>query len=286
MKKRILSLAVACITALSASAQSSSEYFNHLGVSVDLGLIHGVGINVTAPVIDNTLYLSLGGSFPSLSYNTSMNFSAGEFNSTVDQLNQSAAKYGISQRAQTFNEDISVDANAKLKLFNNFKLMLQYFPFKKSSFHISAGLVIGGKDFLTLSGDVDDDSWAKWKSIRNTAEQVNNSLPAAERKEIPTLGVKIDETAIGLNEEGNVDASLSYNAVKPYIGIGFGRAIPKKRVGFQFEIGTWYNGTPKITTKTPCEDTGKFEKISGVTDYLGYLKFIPTITFRLTGRIF
>jgi hypothetical protein len=39
---------------------------------------------------------------------------------------------------------------------------------------------------------------------------------------------------------------MKVNAFKPYVGIGFGRAVTKHRVGVQFDLGVQFWGRPGI----------------------------------------
>ena len=76
----------------------------------------------------------------------------------------------------------------------------------------------------------------------------------------------------------------------PYVGIGLGRAVPKGRLGFQFDAGVQFWGTPKVyidgangkeqltEEDTNGDDGGAIKTLSKITVY-------PCISFRLVGRI-
>ena len=85
--------------------------------------------------------------------------------------------------------------------------------------------------------------------------------------------------------------------VKPYIGIGFGRAVQEdKRVTFTFDLGAQYQGTPGVWAigegitgrQQPVQITEKQLKEIGdiVNDYGKYLAFWPTLNFHLYVRLF
>lgn len=57
---------------------------------------------------------------------------------------------------------------------------------------------------------------------------------------------KYGEISIPPGELGDINFGLTVKP-SPYIGLGFGRAIPKKRFGFTFEIGAYYTGSPEIS---------------------------------------
>jgi hypothetical protein len=54
---------------------------------------------------------------------------------------------------------------------------------------------------------------------------------------------------ISPDEVGTI--TIGYNLKpSPYFGIGFGKSVPKKRIGFSFEIGFYYTGIPTMTYAT------------------------------------
>lgn len=51
---------------------------------------------------------------------------------------------------------------------------------------------------------------------------------------------------------GFVNIDFIRNNISPYIGLGFGRAVPKKRVGMTLDMGMYYTGSYRIE----AEDSG------------------------------
>ena len=47
-----------------------------------------------------------------------------------------------------------------------------------------------------------------------------------------------------MDNNGNVSGGLKVSGFRPYLGLGFGRAVPKKRVGVMFELGVQFHGKP------------------------------------------
>lgn len=99
-----------------------------------------------------------------------------------------------------------------------------------------------------------------------------------------------DSTKIGLipispDDLGAINASITPKKISPYIGIGFGRAVPKNRIGFSFELGTYYTGKPDATFKTTnlLEPSSSNEAIlqSNVSGY----NWLPQISLTLTCKI-
>ncbi len=68
--------------------------------------------------------------------------------------------------------------------------------------------------------------------------EVNNV--AKLRDSVSQGNIKISPDEVGT-------ITIGYNLKSsPYFGIGFGKSVPKKRIGFSFEIGFYYTGFPTL----------------------------------------
>lgn len=67
-------------------------------------------------------------------------------------------------------------------------------------------------------------------------------------KEGQEVGIEIGNYRIPVDQNGNISGGLKVSSFRPYLGLGFGRAIPKKRIGFMFEMGVQFHNTPKVYT--------------------------------------
>lgn len=45
-----------------------------------------------------------------------------------------------------------------------------------------------------------------------------------------------------------MSGGLKVSNFRPYVGLGFGRAVPKKRLGVMFELGVQFHGKPDVYT--------------------------------------
>jgi hypothetical protein len=70
------------------------------------------------------------------------------------------------------------------------------------------------------------------------------------------------------------------------VGIGFGRAVPRKRLGFMFEMGAQFHKTPEVYTDYGNLGQLLDETDNEFTDIINNIKVYPVIKFRLSGRIF
>jgi hypothetical protein len=102
-----------------------------------------------------------------------------------------------------------------------------------------------------------------------------------------TEGVFIGDLEVGPEDVGQIDINVIYEGVAPYIGFGFGRAVPKRRVGFGMEFGTYYVGAPVVemdatellSPSANAEQEANFEK--GLDSF----RWLPNINAKLTVKL-
>ena len=184
----------------------------------------------------------------------------------------------------TYGFDMDVDSNSssfttkKVKAEGklnkvDFKLLFDAYPFKKSSFHVTLGAFIGSSKVVS----------------------VYNTEPFLDPSEWGTAGVKIGDYRITSDENGNVNADIKVNSFKPYLGVGFGRAVPKGRIGFSFDLGVQFWGTPGVYSlvkddfgKTSYQELKKGDIKNDDTDkffdIMSKIVVYPVLSFRLSGR--
>ena len=144
---------------------------------------------------------------------------------------------------------MSPSSAAKLRNFWNASLLAEIHPFPNESFHFTAGLFFGSKNFI---------------HFRNTNEGALDFLYAANNKiddynrafntHFSPLGLKFGDYVFTADQNGNVDVRMKTNAVKPYLGIGFGKHIAQKhRLSFAAELGLIFWGTPKFVLNNDVE---------------------------------
>lgn len=81
--------------------------------------------------------------------------------------------------------------------------------------------------------------------------------------------------------------------VRPYLGLGFGRLIPKGRIGFRFELGAQFQGKPKVYAgdidnvleNKQVTDAVDEETKDDIAKVMDWLKVYPVMKFSIRGRI-
>ena len=252
--KHLLVLMAATFTAVSTYAQEEEDknIFNHLSVGVTAGT-PGIGGDVAMPICNYVQVRAGFAMMPKFKFSTDL------------ELND------VPNVADAYIPDL-VDVEAKIG-FANGKLLFDIYPFKKSAFHITAGAYFGGGSIIK--------AYNKEDGLLKDVADYNRRNPD------DLIGYELGDYLLTPDANGNVNAEIKTSGFRPYIGIGNGRAVPKKRIGFMFEVGVMFWGTPKIYCngdELTNEDLGSDS--GDVVEVLSKLKIYPVINFRLCGRIF
>ena len=108
-----------------------------------------------------------------------------------------------------------------------------------------------------------------------------------EKKVLNRKKIYGEKKIIPVDKNGNVSGGIKVSSFRPYVGIGFGRIVPKnKRVGFLFEIGAQIHGTPEVYTDYGNVDMLMEEADNEFTDVMDKITVYPVMRFRLCGKLF
>ena len=146
------------------------------------------------------------------------------------------------------------------------ELLVNYYPFLSSSFFVTAGAYFGGSKLVKITGHSDE-----------LKEYVNVGGKA---------GIVIGDQTIPVDKDGNIAGGLKAAGFRPYLGVGFGRAVPKKRIGVQFELGVQFHGTPKVYTDAGILGSTSTDGDDSFTKNVDKLTVYPVMKLRLCGRLF
>ena len=177
------------------------------------------------------------------------------------------------------------EVKAKFKKVEG-KALFDIYPLgNKYSIHLTGGLFFGNSDLISASF-IEDPKAPVGAGIAKTIN-----------------GEQWDVRA----NNGSIDLRLTTNKVKPYIGIGVGRMVPKpdKRVGVAMDLGVQFHGTPKLEGYASATTlSGTYHKwveleakdfdfgqsfqddVNDALDIIHKVKVWPVLNVRITGRIF
>ena len=244
--------------------------FNHLSIGLNTGL-SGAGIDVAMPVHKLvTVRAGISG------WNIGkINFKA--INTASELTSMQMVEEDAIRRAQMVDKvELQVNPN-----FWNFYLMGEVHPFKNQPFYFSAGLFVGSQNFVHFR-NTNEDALGFLYDANQKVEDYNRLY----RTNYPHIGLKFGDYIFTADENGNIDVRMKTNAVKPYIGVGFGQHLAKThRVSLAVDAGLLFWGTPKfvLNNGTEIDSSGRN---SGITGALKWLKAWPNIQVRVAYKIF
>jgi len=307
--KKLLTLCGLVLLSLGASAQMFEP---HVGIGVGVGT---TGIAIDAGITLND-YLGVRGGvdiMPKFKVNKDIDLKTEDANKKVSQLtteiNQLNAKLEAAGM-QTVDLNQYPGGNLPNKLEVQGKLdntlghiLIDIHPFK-TSFHLTLGAYFGKDEII----DVYNKESGFLKPINAYNEAIiNANSPSADpgvkqvvnQYNLKMIGGELGDYFVTPNpaENGDVRAYAKVKSFRPYVGLGFGRAVPKKRIGCQFDLGVQFWGKPEIYVPTynKAAKTYQYEKIDGdnagedagkVLKTISKVSVYPVLNFRLVGRIF
>lgn len=118
--------------------------------------------------------------------------------------------YKYSDQTSIQKEQVSLSADLSS---TTIPLLLAYYPFK-NSIHAKVGLAF---------------------SSHNTTVNIT-----------PLENYTYGNLTFAPGNIGMISFDVKRTAIQPYLGLGIGRANPKKRVGIALDLGCFYHGTPQI----------------------------------------
>jgi hypothetical protein len=153
-----------------------------------------------------------------------------------------------------------------------FDFKLSAYPFGlKNDFFVTAGFSFGGQKIATLDGHSDD------------VAELYQWSPAYDKE----ITAEIDKYNIKIDRQGNVDGDIRVKSFRPYLGIGYGRLVPKGRVGFRTELGVQFMGHMKVyqnDTELKLDEL-RDKATDDLSKIIDKWTVYPVLKFMLTTRI-
>lgn len=262
MRKSIITAVLALLSLGTAQAEDFYGMANRWSIGAGVGT-EGIGIEVATNLGKQFAVRAGLNIMPAITYGdyVQINFAAVD-----DRLTQ----MGYPTYGQMYVEGSMSRTTIDLKA--------DWYP-GGGKFFITGGFSFGGNKIIKVKGHSQDiaDAYAEYGPV---AEQYGITLTDAY--------IEVDDYRVPVDRNGNVSGGLKVNGFRPYLGLGFGRAVPKKRVGCRVELGVQFHGTPKFYV-----NNGDFDKLSesadddlsNAIDVIEGIKVYPVLKFTLRGRI-
>lgn len=247
MKKTLLSLVVAIASALGANAQNWFSY--------DVCNHLSVGVEAGSPGIGIDVATTLGSHFQlrgGVTVMPTIKFS-NELMAESQYFNDYYGDYGY------YTDYVDVEAKTG---FVNGKLLLDFYPSKNKIFHLTVGAYFGGSKIVEAYNK-EDGALLDYRNIY------------------------IGDYQLTPDDNGNINAQIKTNSFKPYVGLGFGRSVSKRKMlSFQVDMGVQFWGKPKLMCNGEQLESSDFDDEGEFLDVISNLRVYPVINFRLSGKIF
>lgn len=248
MKKTVFTI-LAALALLMPGTAAAQDLFNHLAVNAHVATT-GVGVELSTPI---TKFITMRAGVTCMP-----GFS---FNAEVD------GQYYVNNTRR----DFTVDLDANLKRTQG-SVIFNVYPLAKAkvcfSFFLAAGLYFGGDKLVKINGHSDE--------IANDLKQLGG-----------TPYIELGDYKLPVDENGDVKGGLKVQKVRPYLGLGFGRYVPKKRISVTGELGVQFHGHIK-----PYTSEGEIEAFDELTEnddwkkVMDKLTVYPMLKIVISGRIF
>ena len=121
--------------------------------------------------------------------------------------------------------------------------------------------------------------------------QFISKYPEYSDEILKNVGAELSDYNIKFDKNGDINADLRCNSFRPYLGLGFGRVVPKNRLGFRWEIGCQYMGKLKVYQNGEEVDVRKAlndsmgEDGGDIADIVDKIQFCPVLKLQIVGRI-
>lgn len=321
MKKNLF-LLVAVFMSLTAHGQSVKEnnVFQHLDVSLTCGST-GIGFDLASPIGDY-LQLRAGYAFmPHFHHNMTFGVQIDKatddatFNRMADMM-ESLTGYRVDKYVVMVGEPT----------FSNAKLLVDVFPFKNNRhWHFTAGVYWGSSQIAEAYNRTEDmHSLMSVGTYNHMYDKAINREPLVSvqfrdgyvfyfpddpeyKDEIKKvflsygrMGVRVGNHVsdgspymMEPDENSMVRATVKTNALKPYLGFGYGGRLFKNsdRYKISFDCGAmFWGGTPSILTHDGTDLAKDVQDINGkvgtYVDLIKGFKVFPVLNVRFTKTIF
>ena len=247
-----------------AQKEYKRGFLNHVGINVGAGT-EGISVGLAAPV---TGFFELEAGVNVMpSFKLSGDLDVDVNTSSLPQVPNVQYPTGATIHAEGSFDRTTFNVKANLYPFGG-----------GTKFFIAAGLSIGGEKIAEVTGSCDE------------LRKFSQNLPTQELKDQFRQAVSANLAGYNLqfDENYNVQGDIRCKKVRPYLGLGFGRLVPKNRLGMRLELGCQFMDKLKVYQNDTEVDIDKALEDAGEDDlskFVKDLKIYPVVKFSFTGRI-
>lgn len=271
-------LVMALLPSLATAQQKTSEgksFLSHISVGASYGT-NGLGLDVATPLHRN-VDIRAGVNFMALgTFHIKMANNLQNVYSKMD--------YPTEDIPETM-KNRPVEMGINLTQING-QVLVDYYPWKSSCFHLTGGLMIGNNNVMHVF-NTEDGSVLFLNQANSHVQDYNYYFNTT----YPAVGIPFGKNVFTADENGNIDARMRVWTVRPYIGIGWGRNYATEhfgKFGFNCDIGYQLWGHPEFVLNNgeKIVKSSDDRKESGVFGILSGFDFWPTIRLRVSFDVY
>ena len=265
MKKLIISGLAMFMSLTSVMAQEETGIGNHLGWGVGFGT---EGFNASIAT-DLTQYAEL-----EFGVNYAPGFSRKSDGGVFHSPEKGAQRQYLHYEG---NREATIDVKTSINRATlDFKGSVYPFATNEnftSDLFVSLGVSFASKEIATIKGSCTSNGISK--------EDLDQPLY-----------IRAGKFMLPVDKDGNnlsVNGSCQVNSVRPYVGLGYGRLVPKNNLGFRVEAGCQFAGDVKVYHNDEevklLSDYG-IEAKSTAKKFMDFFSIYPVLKVSLRGKFF
>ncbi|MBO4565300.1 MAG: hypothetical protein J5720_07685 [Bacteroidaceae bacterium] len=301
-----------------------NNILNHLDASVTVGTT-GLGFDFAMPIGDRVQIRTGAAFMPHIKVKMTYGFEMTGDNTVTEGVTS------FDKAARVLKETTGRDVKREVSMwalpnYNNFKLLVDVFPFRNKNWHLTAGFYIGNTNFARAYNRTEDMSNLLSVNLYNhIVDRINDggdiftwegetvSIPDQLIESVKRNGYigvpfgvlkndvvkdgkviyhKGDTYYVMPGEDNMIHTEGYINKFKPYIGFGYGGHLFKgSDTMISFDAGMmFWGGSPKLITHDGVDLVHDLPKIRGsvgrTVEFVKTFTVFPVISLRLTQRIF
>lgn len=170
--------------------------------------------------------------------------------------------------------------------FDNFTghALLDLYPSGDHGFHITVGAYFANKEKVLYARNQEEGSLIVVSDF-NARRGVFALVPES----YGMVSARMGKYDLMPDDNGNVNAYVAVKKIRPYAGIGFGRAVPRSGLNCQFDLGVQFWGKPKVydgVTGQLLTAEGAEGEDHRLLKIVRKVSVYPVLSLRLYGRLF
>ena len=273
MRKLATVIAAFLLSSASLHAQDDTNMFNHMAFGITAGT-PGVGLELAMPIGEYVQVRAGATYMPKLTFGSELDYNY----DGVDPL------HGNKMKVKSTTD------------FFNGKILFDLYPAPSFPLHLTVGAYIGGEKPFSIKNDGYEEKLKDVYYYNSSGGRNNDPYnPAVQSGEKHLEGPLLGDYVLLPDNNGVIDAYIKTSLFKPYVGLGWGKAVSDKGFDWMLEGGVMFWNKPKVycTTYTNGDMVeyelpalGEKAKSGGLIKVMSGIAVYPVINFRIGFNMF